>query len=82
MSQIVATDVYALFKKSIKKNLQHNVQNLELMQVMSPDDQMLNQFARNQKMHIYRLYTLGLLCLWQCFYKIGLVFSCPQQLNR
>ena len=27
LSNFVATDVYALFKKSIKKNLQHNVQN-------------------------------------------------------
>ena len=27
MSNYVATDVYALFKKSIKKNLLHNVQN-------------------------------------------------------
>ena len=27
LSNFVATDVYALFKKSIKKYLQHNVQN-------------------------------------------------------
>ena len=27
LSNFVATDVYALFKKSIKKNLQHDVQN-------------------------------------------------------
>ena len=27
LSNFVATDIYALFKKSIKKNLQHDVQN-------------------------------------------------------
>lgn len=35
------------------------------MQVMSPDDQILNQFARNQKMHIWKKYKTEILLIWR-----------------
>ena len=55
----------------------------QAMQVTSPDDQVLNQFGTNQNAYSseiqilisrnianlkVRLYTLGPLCLWQCFF--------------
>ena len=34
------------------------------MQGTSPDDQILNQFARNQKMHIWKKYKTEILQIW------------------
>ena len=34
------------------------VDNLGTLEVMSPDDQILNRFATNQKMHIWMKYKL------------------------
>ena len=35
------------------------------MQGTSPDDQILNQFARNQKMHIWKKYKTEILLIWR-----------------